>query len=84
MLKQIFTNCQPQLFTQLVEGYWRVFALMALGFILHFSPKSWEMKLEKGVIGLPFVGKIILMVAVVYLVIQVKSSEIQPFIYFNF
>lgn len=84
MLKQIFTNFQPQLFTQLVEGYWRVFALMALGFILHFSPKSWEMKLEKGVIGLPFVGKIILMVAVVYLVIQVKSSEIQPFIYFNF
>jgi Predicted membrane protein involved in D-alanine export len=84
MLKQIFTNFQPQLFTQLVEGYWRVFALMAVGFILHFSPKSWEMKFQKGVIGLPFIGKVVFMVAVIYLVIQVKSSEIQPFIYFNF
>ena len=33
---------------------------------------------------LPFVGKAVLMVALIYLVIQMKSSEIQPFIYFQF
>jgi len=36
------------------------------------------------VIRLPFVGKAVLMVALIYLVIQMKSSEIQPFIYFQF
>ena len=31
-----------------------------------------------------FLGKAIVMVAMIYLVIQMKSSEIQPFIYFQF
>lgn len=84
MLKQIFTAFNPQLFPQLLEGYWRVFALMLLGFLLHFAPDRWENALCRGVIRLPFLGKALLMVALIYLVIQMKSTEIQPFIYFQF
>ena len=84
MLGQIFTTFRPQLFPQLLEGYWKVFALMLLGFLLHFAPDSWENAACRGVIRLPFVGKAVLMVALIYLVIQMKSSEIQPFIYFQF
>ena len=84
MLKQIFTTFRPQLFPQLVEGYWEVFALMALGYLLHFVPDSWELACTKTVIRLPLLGKAVLMLAVIYLVIQMKSSEIQPFIYFQF
>lgn len=84
MLGQIFTTFRPQLFPQLVEGYWRVFALMVLGFLLHFAPDSWENAFCRGVIRLPFLGKAVMMVAMIYLVIQMKSSEIQPFIYFQF
>lgn len=84
MLRQIFTAFRPQLFMQLVEGYWRVFALMGVGFLLHFAPDSWENACCRGVIRLPFLGKALLMVALIYLAIQMKSSEIQPFIYFQF
>ncbi|AVM57520.1 membrane-bound O-acyltransferase family protein [Bacteroides heparinolyticus] len=84
MLRQIFTTFRPQLFPQLVEGYWEVFALMALGYFLHFVPDSWERVCTKSVIRLPLLGKAVLMVLVVYLVIQMKSAEIQPFIYFQF
>ena len=84
MLGQIFTTFRPQLFPQLLEGYWKVFALMLLGFLLHFAPDSWENAVCRGVIRLPFAGKAVLMVALIYLVIQMKSSEIQPFIYFQF
>lgn len=84
MIGQITGNFQPQLFVQLVEGYWKVFALMLLGFLLHFAPVKWETALANGVIRLPLLGKVVLMVALIYLVIQVKSSEIQPFIYFQF
>lgn len=84
MINQIATNFQPQLFVQLIEGYWRVFALMLLGFLLHFAPVKWETAFANRVIGLPLLGKVVLMVALIYLVIQVKSSEIQPFIYFQF
>lgn len=84
MLRQIFTAFRPQLFIQLVEGYWRVFALMGVGYLLHFAPDSWENACCRGVIRLPFLGKAILVIALVYLAIQMKSSEIQPFIYFQF
>ena len=84
MLGQIFGNFNPQLFSQLVEGYWKVFALIALGFLLHFAPDKWQEACSKGVTALPLVGKVCLMVALVYIVIQMKSTEIQPFIYFQF
>ncbi len=84
MLRQIFTAFHPQLFIQLVEGYWRVFALMLLGFLLHFTPERLENAACRGIIRLPFLGKALLMVVLIYLVIQMKSSEIQPFIYFQF
>lgn len=84
MLRQIFTTFRPQLFPQLLAGYWAVFALMGLGYFLHFVPDSWERATAKTVIRLPLAGKAVLVVAMVYLVIQMKSSEIQPFIYFQF
>ncbi len=57
---------------------------MLLGFLLHFAPDRWENALCRGVIRLPLLGKALLMVALIYLVIQMKSTEIQPFIYFQF
>lgn len=84
MLNQIFTAFHPQLFSQLIEGYWKVFALMLLGFLLHFAPDRWEKSLCNQVIKLPFLGKAFLIIALVYAVIQMKSADIQPFIYFQF
>lgn len=84
MLRQIFTVFRPQLLPQLLAGYWEVFALMGLGYVLHFLPDSWECACTKTVIRLPLLGKAVLMIALIYLVIQMKSSDIQPFIYFQF
>lgn len=84
MLRQIFTVFRPQLLPQLLAGYWEVFALMGLGYMLHFLSDSWERACTKTVIRLPLLGKAVLMIALIYLVIQMKSSDIQPFIYFQF
>ena len=84
MLTQIFTNFTPGLFGQLFDGYWKVFLLMGIGFLLHFAPDKWQDACQAGVVKLPFLGKAFLLIALIYLVIQIKSSEIQPFIYFQF
>ncbi|MDO4164962.1 MAG: MBOAT family protein [Bacteroides sp.] len=84
MLRQIATAFHPQLLPQLISGYWEVFALMGLGYVLHFVPDSWEQACAKTVIRLPLAGKAALLILLVYFVIQMKSSEIQPFIYFQF
>lgn len=84
MLKQIAMAFRPQVFPQLIVGYWEVFALMGLGYVLHFLPDSWERGCTKTIIRLPLVGKAVLLVALIYLVIQMKSADVQPFIYFQF
>lgn len=84
MLNQMFTNFNFALLPQLVGGYGLVFFLMALGYIMHFLPDSWNQKCERGLIRLPLFLQAILFIVVIYIVIQVKSSDIQPFIYFQF
>lgn len=84
MLRQIFTAFHPELLPQLWVGYWEVFALIALGYLLHMMPARWEQAATRMVTALPLVGKILLFTALVYLVIQMKSADIQPFIYFQF
>ena len=84
VISQIFTKFSPQIFTSFVSGYAAVVFLMVLGFVLHFVPKSIEKKSEEFVTNLPLFAKVMLLVVTIIIVIQVKSSEIQPFIYFQF
>ena len=84
MLNQIVHHFSPQVLPQLFAGYKTVFILMSLGYVLHLVPDSWEQGCVRFVTWLPLVGKALLMIAVIYLVIQMKSAEIQPFIYFQF
>jgi hypothetical protein len=84
MLNQIFTNFHPELLGQLVTGYWHVMALMALGFLLHFVPDRIENRCKQAFVRLPMFCYVIALVVMVVIIIQVKSSDIQPFIYFQF
>lgn len=84
MITQITTAFHSQILGQLLEGYSLVFTLIGIGFVLHFVPKKWEHWACQGVIRLPFIGKVLLLLALIYLIIQVKSADIQPFIYFQF
>ena len=82
MIRQIFTSFHPELFVQLITGYWKVFALMALGYVLHWLPDSWQDACSRGVVRLSL--QALLVIVLIFIVIQVKSSDIQPFIYFQF
>ena len=84
MLRQIGTSFHIELLPQLVEGYWKVLLVMAIGFMLHFLPTSWETAAKRMMVKMPVIGYWLVLVLVIYLAIQMKSSEIQPFIYFQF
>lgn len=84
MISQIATNFQPQVALQLFAGYWKVFALMALGYLLHFVPDRIESSCRNAFVKLPAACYVLALVMLVWIVVQVKSSEIQPFIYFQF
>lgn len=84
MLKQIGTTFHADLLPQLVEGYWKVLALMALGYVLHFLPAKWEDATKRAMARAPFIVYVVVLLVVIYISIQMKSSDIQPFIYFQF
>ena len=84
MLEQIFTNFQPQLITQFLAGYPEVSALMAIGFVLHFLPSSLNTQTEKLLSKAPLLVNALILAVMIVWIVQVKGSEVQPFIYFKF
>ena len=84
MLSQITGSFHGELLPQLITGYWKVFALIALGYILHFTPEHLEQRAKALMAKAPFWVYVAVMVAAIYLAIQMRSTEIQPFIYFQF
>ncbi len=81
---QIFTAFHPAVLGQWLSSYWPVALLMALGYTLHFLPSTWCNHTRRSVSQLPLPLQAILLVIVIWIVIQVKSSDVQPFIYFQF
>ena len=84
MLSQIFLNFNASIFWEFVSGYSLVFTLMLVGYALHFVPDSITEQVRERIIEMPLYAKALCIVAVIVLVIQTKSAEVQPFIYFQF
>ena len=84
ILSQIFGHFQWRLIPQVVSGYGTVMALMAAGYLLHMLPCRAEAWGERTVAGAPLVVKALMLTVLIWCVMQIKSSEIQPFIYFQF
>jgi hypothetical protein len=57
---------------------------MVTGYIIHFLPRKWDIKLQQLITGLPVWAKALLLCLAIFFVVQMKSAEIVPFIYFQF
>ncbi len=84
MLAQIFTHFDYTLIPQVMSGYWGVFALIGIGYLLHWLPSSLNRVSQYIVIATPFALQVVMVALMIWCVMQVKSTEIQPFIYFQF
>ena len=84
MLTQIFYHFSPEVFIQFITGYHMIFILMITGYIIHFMPKKVDITIQQAVIRMPLWGKALLLCAAIFIVIQMKSADIVPFIYFQF
>ncbi|HMX41560.1 MAG TPA: MBOAT family O-acyltransferase, partial [Saprospiraceae bacterium] len=84
MLSQMVFQFHPEVLAEWVVGYAPVAFWMAVGFWLHWIPKSGEIWAQQAITRLPLLAKAALLVLVAVLVMQVKSAEVQPFIYFQF
>ena len=84
MLHQIFHNFNAAMIPQVIAGYAGVFALIAAGYLLHLLPARVDNAARHVVTYAPLVLQILMAAAMIWCVMQIKSSDIQPFIYFQF
>ena len=84
VITQISDHFTPEVFLQFVVGYKNVLLLLLLGYLLHFTSKKQELRFRSWLTDLPFIGQVCLFIVTVFLLIQIRSADAQPFIYFNF
>ncbi len=84
MLEQITQHFDPTAILQFIDGYRLVFFLMVLGYVLHFLGKKSELAFRNYIEDSPFFMQVIMLTALIVLVIQMRSADAQPFIYFQF
>jgi len=84
MLDRIFHNFSLTDMRIKISAYWKVFSFILAGYLLHFIPKRFKLSLEERFTLVPLVLKVVMVAVIIVLVYQVASSEVQPFIYFQF
>jgi D-alanyl-lipoteichoic acid acyltransferase DltB (MBOAT superfamily) len=84
MLTQIFMQFEAGVFPQFASGYRLIFILMITGYVIHFMPKKVDLAIQKKITCMPLWAKAALLSIAIFVVIQMKSAQIVPFIYFQF
>ena len=84
MFDQILFHFDPGLIPQMAWSYKVIFSIIVTGFVIHWLPSSFK-EIYRGIfIRTPIVIKILIFLVTAFIIYQVKSAEIQPFIYFQF
>ncbi|MBQ9463062.1 MAG: MBOAT family protein [Bacteroidales bacterium] len=84
MVTQIGSAWDTSLIPDIVSSYWKVFALLIAGMVIHLLPAKWKRRYRIGFASLPLPLMALAVVAVVFALYQFVSADTQPFIYFQF
>ncbi len=84
MLSQMVYRMLDADILTIITNYSAVFSLMLLGFVIHWLPENIKENYRHAFHRIPIVLKVILMVCVILGLYQIKSADLQPFIYFQF
>ena len=84
MIGRIFTATPLNMVGDIITGYHFIFGVMLVGFLLHWCPAQWKEYIRGWYILTHPAWKITLAVLLFVVLYQIRSTAIQPFIYFQF
>ena len=84
MGRQIFTDFHLSVAPQFVEGYIFIVLAILLGYFMHLAPSSWSDAIKKSMARMPAILLAVLLALTILLIIQVRQSDIVPFIYLQY
>ncbi len=84
MWTQLTTNFHVSVAQQFWEGYMTIVLVMVAAYVMHFVPGSWTTKLKKVYNAMPMLVQTLVLGVVLFIIIQARQSDIQPFIYLQY
>ena len=84
MVHQMGSAWNLEVIPDICLGYWKVLVLFIIGMIIHWLPTRWKRWYRINFALLPLPVMAILVVAVVFIVYQFITADLQAFIYFQF
>ncbi len=84
MLRQIFGSFSPGSYMTVIPAYGSVFILIAVGYLIHFLPEKVKEAYRGLFIQVPLPAQLAAVFLVAVLIIQMRTTDLMPFIYFRF
>ena len=84
VINQMVYNFGAHLFFDIVVAYKWVFLVTLVGFVFHWLPETFKQKYRHGFANLPMPVMALVSAAVVFVLFQIATGELQRFIYFQF
>jgi D-alanyl-lipoteichoic acid acyltransferase DltB (MBOAT superfamily) len=84
MFSQIFANMDWTYLSPFISARKLLVEILLLGFTFYALPAKWYPNITQRFIKLPYWVKLIIFIAIIQLVIQFQSEDVQPFIYAQF
>ena len=81
---RIFSSADLQMVWAVMETNPTLIILLILGYGLTLIPSNWKEKVVTYISGQDLLVKFAMMIVVIQVIIQMRSSVVQPFIYFQF
>lgn len=84
LMARIYTDFGWEYIPAILDNYAHVFYVMYIGFVMHWIPESWKAAIKDTFIQSHVLVKVVAAAVAVFMVYQAMSSDLQPFIYFQF
>jgi hypothetical protein len=84
IIRRVASPTPFSLIGEIVAGYRKFFIVLTAGFFLHWLPLQFKEQLRGQYIRLSMPVKMALAVLLFFFIYQMKSSVLQPFVYFQF
>ncbi|MEG1718220.1 MAG: MBOAT family O-acyltransferase [Bacteroidales bacterium] len=84
MFLHIFSYTSPAQIAGILQNYYQPLLFIAIALLVHLLPQRFKNTYQRWFYDLPFVVKGLVCCVIISLIYLCKSSELQPFIYFQF
>lgn len=84
MLNQLIFDFRWSLMSEVITVYYKVILVIVVGFMIHFIPENWKVWYRTKFAQTHVLVQLSICFVAVFLMYQIASTSLQPFIYFQF